>query len=140
MLATLGLFVFETNNTAFDSLDRKSSYRYGTGNAVGTRPHMQYIGQGNDEIGLSGTLYPELTDGILSLDKLRDMASTGKAYALMNGNGYYYGMVHITSISETQTHFLTDGTARKIDFDLSLKLADDSDREQVAILNQQGLS
>ncbi|CAM3424508.1 tail assembly protein [Psychrobacter glaciei] len=136
MLASLGLFVFETTAAAFDELSRKSGYRFGTGNAVGTRPHMQYIGQGNDDISLSGTLYPEITKGIASLDELRDMASTGKTYALMNGNGYYYGMCYITDISETQTHLLEDGSARKIGFSLSLKLADDSEREQVAILDQ----
>lgn len=136
MLASLGLFVFETTTAAFDELTRKSGYRFGTGNAVGTRPHMQYIGQDNDDIGLSGTLYPEITAGIVSLDQLRAMAATGKTYALMNGNGYYYGMCYITDISETQSHLLSDGTARKIGFSLSLKLADDSEREQVAILDQ----
>ncbi len=136
MLASLGLFVFETTSAAFEELSRKSNYRFGTGNAVGTRPHMQYIGQDNDDISLSGTLYPEITNGIVSLDELRDMAATGKTYALMNGNGYYYGMCYITDISETQSHLLSDGTARKIGFSLSLKLADDSEREQVAVLDQ----
>ncbi|MDN5665730.1 MAG: phage tail protein [Psychrobacter sp.] len=136
MLASLGLFVFETTTAAFDEISRKSGYRFGTGNAVGTRPHMQYIGQDNDDISLSGTLYPEITNGIVSLDELRDMAATGKTYALMNGNGYYYGMCYITDISETQSRLLSDGTARKIDFSLSLKLADDSEREQVAVLDQ----
>ena len=136
MLASLGLFVFETTSAAFDEVSRKSGYRFGTGNAVGVRPHMQYIGQDNDDISLSGTLYPEITSGIVSLDELRDMAATGKTYALMNGNGYYYGMCYITDISETQSHLLDDGTARKIDCSLSLKLADDSEREQVAILDQ----
>lgn len=136
MLASLGLFVFETSSAAFDELSRKSGYRFGTGNTVGTRPHMQYIGQDNDDISLSGTLYPEITGGIVTLDGLRDMAATGKTYALMNGNGYYYGMCYITDISETQSHLLDDGTARKIGFTVSLKLADDSEREQVAILDQ----
>ncbi|GLR27807.1 hypothetical protein SAMN05660405_02557 [Psychrobacter pacificensis] len=136
MLASLGLFVFETTTAAFEEVSRKSGYRFGTGNAVGTRPHMQYIGQDNDDISLSGTLYPEITNGIVSLDELRDMAATGKTYALMNGNGYYYGMCYITDISETQSHLLSDGTARKISFSLALKLADDSEREQVAVLDQ----
>ena len=137
MLASLGLFVFSTTSAAFDEISRKSNYRFGTGNAVGTRPHMQYLGQDNDDISLSGTLYPELTGGIVTLDSLRDMAKTGKTYALMNGNGYYYGMCYITDISETQSHLLDDGSARKISFDMALKLADDSEREQVAVLDEQ---
>lgn len=134
MLASLGLFVFETLGTAFDSVERKSSYRYATGNTVGIRPRMQYLGQDNDTITLPGTLYPEITDGHLSLDKLREMAATGELYALLDGTGYYYGMCYITEISETRTYLKADGTPRKIEFSVSLKLQDDLQRDDIATL------
>ena len=70
MLASLGMFVFETLGTAFDSIERRSSYRYATGNTVGIRPRMQYLGQDNDAISLPGILYPEITDDHLTLDIL----------------------------------------------------------------------
>jgi hypothetical protein len=39
-LLSLGLFIFATGQTAIDEMARKSSYRYGSGNAVGVYPTM----------------------------------------------------------------------------------------------------
>lgn len=134
MLASLGLFVFETLGTAFDSIERRSSYRYATGNTVGIRPRMQYLGQDNDAITLPGILYPEITDDHLTLDILRDMAATGELYALMDGTGYYFGMCYITEINETRTYLNADGTPRKVEFSVALKLQDDLQRDNIATL------
>lgn len=137
MLASLGLFVFEPFKVAFDELQQKINYRYGTGNAVGVRPRMQYIGPDNDTISFSGVVYPELAgSNVASIDELIAMGNTGKTYALLDGTGRFYGMFYIESINRNQSHLLTNGSPRKIGFDISLKLQDDSDRESVAVLDQ----
>lgn len=138
MLASLGLFVFEPFKVAFDELQQKINYRYGTGNAVGVRPRMQYIGPDNDTISFSGVVYPELSGvgAANSLDTLIEMGKTGKTYALLDGTGRFYGMFYIESINRNQSHLLTNGSPRKIGFDISLKLQDDSNRESVAVLDQ----
>lgn len=137
MLASLGLFVFEPFKVAFDELQQKINYRYGTGNAVGVRPRMQYIGPDNDTISFSGVVYPELAgSNVASIDELIAMGNTGKTYALLDGTGRFYGMFYIESINRNQSHLLTNGSPRKIGFDISLKLQDDSNRESVAVLDQ----
>lgn len=137
MLASLGLFVFEPFKVAFDELQQKINYRYGTGNAVGVRPRMQYIGPDNDTISFSGVVYPELAgSNVASIDELIAMGKTGKTYALMDGTGRFYGMFYIESINRNQSHLLTNGSPRKIGFDITLKLQDDSNRESVAVLDQ----
>lgn len=137
MLASLGLFVFEPFKVAFDELQQKINYRYGTGNAVGVRPRMQYIGPDNDTISFSGVVYPELAgSNVASIDELIAMGNTGKTYALMDGMGRFYGMFYIESINRNQSHLLTNGSPRKIGFDISLKLQDDNNREAVAVLDQ----
>ena len=137
MLASLGLFVFEPFKVAFDELQQKINYRYGTGNAVGVRPRMQYIGPDNDTISFSGVVYPELAgSNVASIDELIAMGKTGKTYALMDGTGRFYGMFYIESINRNQSHLLTNGSPRKIGFDISLKLQDDNNREAVAVLDQ----
>lgn len=137
MLASLGLFVFEPFKVAFDELQQKINYRYGTGNAVGVRPRMQYIGPDNDTISFSGVVYPELAgSNVASIDELIAMGNTGKTYALLDGTGRFYGMFYIESINRNQSHLLTNGSPRKIGFDISLKLQDDSNREAVAVLDQ----
>lgn len=137
MLASLGLFVFEPFKVAFDELQQKINYRYGTGNAVGVRPRMQYIGPDNDTISFSGVVYPELAgSNVASIDELIAMGNTGKTYALLDGMGRFYGMFYIESINRNQSHLLTNGSPRKIGFDITLKLQDDSNRESVAVLDQ----
>ena len=137
MLASLGLFVFEPFKVAFDELQQKINYRYGTGNAVGVRPRMQYIGPDNDTISFSGVVYPELAgSNVASIDEPIAMGNTGKTYALLDGTGRFYGMFYIESINRNQSHLLTNGSPRKIGFDITLKLQDDSNRESVAVLDQ----
>ena len=137
MLASLGLFVFEPFKVAFDELQQKINYRYGAGNAVGVRPRMQYIGPDNDTISFSGVVYPELAgSNVASIDELIAMGNTGKTYALLDGTGRFYGMFYIESINRNQSHLLTNGSPRKIGFDITLKLQDDSNRESVAVLDQ----
>lgn len=137
MLASLGLFVFEPFKVGFDELQQKINYRYGTGNAVGVRPRMQYIGPDNDTISFSGVVYPELAgSNVASIDELIAMGNTGKTYALLDGTGRFYGMFYIESINRNQSHLLTNGSPRKIGFDITLKLQDDSNRESVAVLDQ----
>ena len=137
MLASLGLFVFEPFKVAFDELQQKINYRYGTGNAVGVRPRMQYIGPDNDTISFSGVVYAELAgSNVASIDELIAMGNTGKTYALLDGTGRFYGMFYIESINRNQSHLLTNGSPRKIGFDITLKLQDDSNRESVAVLDQ----
>lgn len=135
-LLSLGLFIFATGQTAIDEIQRKTSYRYGTGNAIGVLPTLQFLGQDNDTMTLPGVLYPEITDRPIVLDELRDMANTGQSYALLGGDGTYFGLWKITDIEETRKHLLPDGTPRKIEFSINLKLQDDRQREDVAILQQ----
>ncbi len=66
-------------------------------------------------ITLQGVLLPALAGGVLSLDTLRSMADTGKAYPLIEGTGRIYGVWVIESLSETRTIFFGDGAARRIE-------------------------
>lgn len=138
MLASLGLFIFEPFGVGFDELQQKINFRYGTGNAVGVRPRMQYIGPDNDSVSFSGVIYPEICgiNAVKALDELADMGKTGKTYALMDGTGRFFGMFYIESMSRNHSRLLTDGNPRKIGFDISLKLQDDTNREAVAVLDQ----
>lgn len=138
-LLSLGLFVFVTGQTAIDEIRRKSSYRYASGAVVGIRPRLHYTGPENDDITLPGILYPELTDGPVTLDLLRQMAATGKSYALLGGDGTLYGLCKLTDIEETRTALLPDGTARKIEFSLTLKVQDDIDPDDIATLDSNSL-
>lgn len=125
MMMALGMFVFSLPTLAYQELQRQTDWRHPSSSRVGTNPARQYAGRGDDAITLPGIILPELAGSVLSLDALRMMADTGKAWTLVEGTGRILGIWVIESLSETRTLFFQDGTARRIEFSLSLKRIDD---------------
>lgn len=136
-LAALGLFVFQLKTTPYQNMQINKRWRYGVNARIGTRPTCQFIGPDNDDITLSGSLYPELTGGKISLVVLEMMAESGKAWSFLDGDGNIYGMFVIEEISQNKSYFFANGAARKIDFTLKLKRADSSLSAVFGDLSQQ---
>lgn len=126
MMLTLGLFVFQLQTVPYQSLQRNVDYRWPSNSRVGQRPALQFLGVNEEKITLSGVLMPEITGGRISLLALHLMADEGKAWPLLEGTGTIYGMFVVSSISETHTEFFSDGSARSIEFSLTLTRVDES--------------
>lgn len=126
MMLTLGLFVFQLQTVPYQSLQRNVDYRWPSNSRVGQRPALQFLGVNEEKITLSGVLMPEITGGRMSLLVLNQMADEGKAWPLLEGTGTIYGMFVVNSISETHTEFFSDGSARSIEFSLTLTRVDES--------------
>lgn len=125
MMLALGMFVFCLSTVAYQELQRQTDWRHPSSNRIGAAPARQFIGRGDDSITLPGVILPELAGSLLSLDALRLMANTGKAWPMIEGSGRIYGLWVIESLSETKTVFFRDGTPRRVEFTLSLKRVDD---------------
>ena len=121
MMMCLGLFVFTLSTTPFQKHEQSLDWRHPSTSRVGQRPATQYTGQGDESHALSGVLYPEVTGGRMSLQALKMMADTGKAWPLIEGTGIIHGLYVITALRITREVFFEDGAARKIEFDLQLK-------------------
>jgi phage protein U len=125
MMMAIGMFVFGMHTVAYQELQRKTEWRHASSSRVGENPARQFTGRGDDTLTLPGKLYPELCGSALSLDLLRQMANTGKAWPIIEGTGRVMGLWTIDSISETKTLFFSDGAARSIEFNLELTRVDD---------------
>ncbi len=125
MMMSLGTFVFSLATAAYQQLQRQMSWRHPTSERVGARAARQYIGPGEETIDLSGVIHAELAEDLLTLDVLRELAAEGRPLALVEGNGTVYGAYVILSINEGRTEFFSDGTPRRIEFQLQLARADD---------------
>lgn len=125
MMLALGMFVFSLSTAAYQELQRQTEWRHASSSRVGAAPARQFVGRGEDSITLPGIILPELAGSALSLDALRLMANTGKAWPMVEGSGRIYDLWVIESLSETKTLFFRDGTPRRIEFTLSLKRIDD---------------
>ncbi|MGG4659335.1 phage tail protein [Pseudomonas vlassakiae] len=125
MMMALGAFVFGLPTLAYQELQRSTEWRHTSTSRIGTNPASQFLGRGEDTISLPGTMLPGLAGSPISLDLLRKMADTGKAWPLISGTGRIYGVWVVTSISETQQIFFEDGTPRRYEFTINLKRIDD---------------
>ncbi|GDF62336.1 phage tail assembly protein [Escherichia coli] len=90
----------------------------------------QYIGAGDDQITLSGLLYPEITGGEVSLTLLNTQAYTGCPWPLIDGTGQIYGMYVITGLQTTRSELDRYGKAKKIEFSISFQRCDEDMRER----------
>lgn len=126
MMMCLGMFVFGLQTIAYQTLQRRTEWRHAKNSRVGARPAMQYLGPGDDTITLSGWVAPEFTGSAASVALVRRMAATGAAYLLLAGTGDVLGAFKVTSIEETQTLFYADGSARRIEFSITLECVDDT--------------
>jgi phage protein U len=127
MMMTLGWFVFMRSTVAPQSQQDERAWRHPGNARVGTRPAYQYTGPDDETTTLSATLYPELTGGAVTLDLLHEMAATGKAFPLIQGDGVFRGYFVIERTSVTRSEFFSDGAARKLDFTMNLKRVDDDE-------------
>lgn len=126
MMMALGMFVFGMHTLAYQEFQRQNEWRHGSTSRIGARPARQYTGPGDETITLPGVLLPEIAGSVLSLDALRVMADTGKAWPLIEGTGRIYGIYVIESMSEGKTYFFSDGAARRIEFSIVLKRVDET--------------
>lgn len=137
MMLTLGLFVFQLQTLPYQSLQQSLDYRWPSNSRVGQRPTYQFLGIGEDKVTLSGVLLPEITGGALSLLTLKTMAEQGKAWPLIGGDGAIYGMYVVASMTQTQSVFFADGSARRIEFSMTLTRVDESLSAMFGDLQQQ---
>lgn len=134
MMMSLGMFVFGMHTLAYQELQRNTAWRHASNSRVGTNPARQFVGRGDDTITLPGVLVSGLTGTQASLDVLRYMADTGKAWPLIEGTGRIYGIWVIESMTEGRTYFFKDGAARRIEFTLTLQRIDDGQIDKIGAL------
>lgn len=140
MMLALGMFVFSLSTAAYQALQRQTDWRHASNSRIGAAPARQFVGRGEDAITLPGVILPELAGSALSLDALRLMANTGKAWPMVEGSGRIYGLWVIESLSETKTLFFRDGTPRRIEFTLNLKRIDDDRIDLIGAGTSAGVS
>ena len=121
MMMILGAYRFCIGNAAYQTLARRTDYNWAEQKRILGEPAMQFIGIGSDTIKLDGAIYPQFKGGLRQITLMRAQAGLGIPLMLISGNGSAFGRWCIMDISETQTVFMADGTARKITFTMTLQ-------------------
>ncbi|NVN02952.1 MULTISPECIES: phage tail protein [Asaia] len=125
VMLMLGNFKFSLNTAPFSEITRNTAASWGTVPRFGQYDAMQFTGPGPDTVELPGVIYSEKFGFPASIDQLRSMMMAGKPARLILGDGSIVGAWVITGIRETKTNFNSAGSARRIEFSVSLtKYAD----------------
>ncbi|MES2042581.1 MAG: phage tail protein [Pseudomonadota bacterium] len=124
MLMSLGMFVFERTTLPFDQRQQRLSWNHASSDRVGARAALQFTGPGDENETITGCLYPEAGASYSSIETIKDMATPGEAYPLVEGTGAVLGNYVITDLDLTRRAFIDNGAPRAIDFTLTLKRKD----------------
>ncbi|ENZ3206147.1 phage tail protein [Salmonella enterica] len=131
MMMVYGMFVFELKTLPHQQLQQNKTWRHVKNERINRSASWQYIGAGDDQITLSGVLYPEITGGEVSLSVLTTQAYTGRPWPLIDGVGQIYGMYVITGLKTTRSELDRYGKAKKIEFSISFQRCDEDLRERL---------
>jgi phage protein U len=120
VMMQLGAFKFSLSTAAYQAFSHSTSFRWQGIERYGQIPAQQYTGPGEESITISGDIYPSFAGGTGQLNSMRAEAYKGTALTLVDGNGFAWGKWVILSIEEAQEVFFSDGTPRKMSFNLKL--------------------
>lgn len=135
MMMILGYFIFSLHTAAYDEFSRATGQRWSSHERIGKRHTYQYLGVGEEEINLSGSIYPAFAGDPISLELIRKMSDEGEPHILISGTGKVFGQYIIEDLSEKRTLFFDNGAAQRIDFSLKLKRYDDDSDENRNIVD-----
>ncbi|QOE32756.1 baseplate protein [Achromobacter phage Mano] len=124
-MMTLGGFRFGINTAAYQTLKRKTEYRWAAQDRFGRREALQYTGPGTDSITLEGAIFPAYRGGTGQVSNLRALAATGRPHMLIDGLGNILGQWVIESVDEGQGTFAAFGIPRKQEFTVQIRKFDD---------------
>ncbi|PPD17264.1 MAG: phage tail protein [Methylomonas sp.] len=127
IMMRLGRLTFSVSTAAYQDFTREANYRWQPQERYGQLPAQQFTGPGEENLSLSGDIYPDYAGGLGQLDAMRAEANQGLPLMLVDGRGYIWGKWVIKSIREQQAVFFSDGAPRKQSFSLDItRYGDDS--------------
>ena len=130
VMMMLGPVCFSIRTAAYEQLERTTQYNWASQPRLGHTllkhmgiggPAYQYISPGDESIKLNGTIYPQYNGGPLDLTLMRLSAGLGVPLPLIDGSGFVLGYWLVEQVTESNGVLFEDGSARRIDFSLSLK-------------------
>lgn len=131
VLITLGdgnaQFRFAIDTAAYQSLQRRTEWRWPAQDRLWNDPARQFTGKGNDEITLEGVILPAFRGGIGQIRAMRELAdaalrdgSSARPLLLVTGYGDVLGEWVITGIEEEQPAIGPSGAPLEQRFRLTL--------------------
>lgn len=120
-MLSLGGFVFEVSKNSFKEWDERWSFRWSDTKRIGQTSKLTYMGQENDTITLTGTLFAGALGNAKGVDALRELARSSKPLSVVDSRGRAYGDYVIVSIEKKRSQITKSNLAMKAEFKIALK-------------------
>lgn len=123
VLMSLGKYKFYIGKNSFDSLNKKSSYRWSEIEKIGNKNSLQFGGIDCPTITLDCNLFAKLNgkSPVLLVEQMEKEASKGLPMILIDSNGKNFGRWVITSISSNQSYYNKWSVPEKAAVSIELK-------------------
>lgn len=109
MLYMLGTLTIDTQPFSINRMDRSADATIATKAVIGSLQPKEFMGEGEEEITLTGQILPWKLGGMDELATLDEMRRTGTRFPLLRGDGWRPGWYVITKFSEAHTEIMRDG-------------------------------
>ncbi|MBB3937949.1 phage tail protein [Aureimonas phyllosphaerae] len=120
MLYQIGTLSLDTAPFNVDDVDRTASADFAVKPIIGAGPRREFMGEGDDEIALSGQLLPLTIGGLTELETLHGFRRSGRQLPVMRGDGKMMGWFAITRIQEKHVDLDRSGVGFSIAHTITL--------------------
>lgn len=120
MLYMLGTLAVDTRPFSVDDVSRSASADIASKPLIRSRPGHEFMGEGEEEMTLSGQLLPTKIGGLNELEIAYGMMRNGTRFPIMRGDGRALGWFAFTSIQETHRELLNDGVGFVVRHSMSM--------------------
>ncbi|MBA4783657.1 MAG: phage tail protein [Rhizobiales bacterium] len=119
-LLALGPHIFEIMPLNYQELERETVAQWASIPRFGQRSARQFVGLGDDQMTISGLIFPEALGGRENYEAIRLTQGRGVAVSLVGMGASQiarpFGKVVILSVSDTQSVIGPDGQGRVLSF------------------------
>ena len=109
MLYMLGALIVDTRPFSAEDVRRTASADIVAKPLMQAFPSKEFMGEGEDDLILSGQLLPAKIGGLTELEIAHEMRRSGTRFPLLRGDGQRLGWYAITQISEQHSHLMRNG-------------------------------
>lgn len=121
MLYTLGALRIEVAPFNVHDVGQSAETDYAVKPVVGIEPPLEYVGEGANEITLSGRLFPTEIGGLSELETLWQMRASGRPQFVMRGDGRPLGWHAILNTQAKSSYLDAKGVGKLIEVSVSLR-------------------
>lgn len=115
----VGPVAFRISGPHYDALKHAARYSWPSQGRFGRRDALQFTGEGEETIEVSGTIYPDYFGGFSALATLRSIAR--RPQMVVSGAGDVMGRWAIEEVANEQTYQDRFGRPAKVTFTARLK-------------------